>query len=232
MGLLSIFYAPGETYEAAGKRPWLVPLVVATLLAVLMNVMVLNVIGMGTIVRNSIESNPRTAEQLGPERVNEIVRNAENSVVQKSISYTAALVAVPIIIVIAAGVTLGGLLVFGGTTNFAAVMGAVAWATYAGMAVRTLGTAVFLAAVTDFQGVDPQNLVMLNASIFFDPQTSSKAVRSLASGIDLIAFWTIYLQSVGLAKLSQLVTMGQALTVSIGVYALFILIRAGFAMLF
>src|SRR5262245_18093631 len=40
LGLVSIFYAPAETFEARTRRPWLVPLVAATLLALLLNIMI------------------------------------------------------------------------------------------------------------------------------------------------------------------------------------------------
>jgi hypothetical protein len=122
--------------------------------------------------------------------------------------------------------------ILGGESKFSAVLGAVSWAAYAVTVVMLIGSAVFLAAVNDYSGVDARNLVMLNASIFFDPQTTSGPVRALARGFDLIQFWAIYLESAGIVALSQRVTMKQALTAVIAVYILWVLVQAGFAMLF
>ena len=57
-------------------------------------------------------------------------------------------------------------------------------------------------------------------------------VRALASGIDLIAFWGIFLQVVGATKISQRVTVGQALTVYITMHLVFTMCRAGWAAMF
>jgi hypothetical protein len=232
LGLLSIFYSPRETFNPAAKRPWLIPLVAATLIALMMQMMIVNVIGIGTLTRNSLEANPRIAEQLGPEGINRIVQQAEQSTTQKVLMLGGTLVAIPVMLMITAGLILGVLMIAGGESRFSAVFAAVSWATYAVTVVMLIGSAIFLAAVKDYSGVDARNLVMLNASIFFDPQTSSGPVRALARGIDLIQFWAIYLESAGIVALSQRVTMKQALTAAISVYVLWVLVQAGFAMLF
>src|SRR4051812_5686978 len=97
LGLLTIFFSPADTFDAAGPRPWLVPLVAAILLSIVINVMTINIMGMGTIVRNQIESNQKIADQLGPEKINEMVQAAENSQGRKIVTYLIGVIAIPLI---------------------------------------------------------------------------------------------------------------------------------------
>jgi hypothetical protein len=98
--------------------------------------------------------------------------------------------------------------------------------------VTAIGSAIFLAAVKDYSGVNPQHMLMANASVFLDKETTPAWLRAIASGIDAVAFWSLYLQTVALRVLSPQVSTGQAATVVIGVYIVFILCKAGWAAMF
>lgn len=231
-GLLTIFFSPADTFDTAGKRPGIVPMIAAALLASLMSFMTVQVMGMGTIVRNRLESNTKLAEQMGPEKVNEAVQRAESSNAQKIISYVAPALVLPLVIVVIAGVTFGALAITGASTTYNAVLGAVAWSFYAVMVVTTIGSAIFLALTKDFSGVDPNGMIMLNAGAFMDKSSTSPVVRALASGIDLVAFWSMFLQVVGLKRLSQRVSTGQAVGVVVTLYVLVLLCKVGWAAMF
>jgi len=231
-GLLTIFFSPADTFDNAGPRPWLVPMIASALLALTLNIMVIQIMGMGTIVRNQLESNTKLADQMGPEKINEAVQRAENSSVQKNISYAAALCGIPLVLAVLAGITFGALAITGASTRYSAVLGASAWATYAVMVVTTIGSAAFLSMTKDFSGVDPRGMLMLNAGAFLDKSTTSPVVRALASGFDLVAFWSMFLQIVGLQRLSQRVSLGQAAGVVITLYVLYVAGKAGWAAMF
>lgn len=231
-GLLTIFFSPAETFDGAGRNPWLVPLIAATVLAVLLNVMIINVMGMGTIIRNQLESNPKIAERLGADKVNQMALEADRSSSRKLITYAASAAGFPVFLLILAGITYAALLATGAVTTFPATLGATAWSSWAVLLLTATGTAVFLVSVNDFTGVDPRNMVILNASVFFDIQTTPAWVRSLAAGIDLIAFYGMYLRCVGLTRLSQRVSMAQAAGVTAVLYLCWIIGKAGFSAVF
>lgn len=231
-GLLTIFFSPADTYDSAGPRPWLVPLVAAILLSIIVNVMTINIMGMGTIVRNQIESNQKIADQLGPEKINEMVQAADNSQGRKILTYLAGVIAIPVILAVIAGITYGALSATGAITTFSATLGASAWATYAVMVVTTIGAAIFLSLTKDFSGVDPRGMIMLNLGAFLDKSTTSPVVRALAGGIDLVQFWSMFLQVIGLKRLSQQVSTGQAVGVVVTLYLLFVAGKAGWAAMF
>ena len=69
-----------------------------------------------------------------------------------------------------------------------------------------------------------------HAGIFFTD--GNPVVRALMSGIDLLAFWGIFLNTVGITKLSERVSTGVAVTVLIVLHLVFTGIRAGWAAFF
>ena len=230
MGLLSIFYSPADAYVNSGSRGWMIALAAACLVAVLANAFIISKIGYGTIVRNQIESSPRIAEQLGPAGVDKAVHDSESGTVGKFFAYAGAAVAIPIITFLFAGVAYGFFLVLGGQTTFWNIVTTGVWATYGILVVTMGGSAATVAAMNDFSGVDVSRIFGLNAGLFM--ADAKPVVRALASGIDLIAFWGIFLQVTGVTKISQRVTVGQALTVYITLHVLFTMMRAGWAAMF
>ncbi len=234
-GLLTIFFSPGDTFVSAGrsgKRPWLVPLIAACLIALAINVMVVHVIGMETIMRTQLESRPAIVEQMGQEKVDQMVRAAGESQTQLWIGRVMAVVGTIIFLCIAAGLILGGLMMTGAETNFAAVLTACAWAWYVYLAIQAIATAAFLAAVRDFSGVDVSSLIVLNPSMFLDRSSTSPALYSLVSSLDLLSFLAIFLMALGISKLSAGVSFGKAFAVVIVLWGVYVLGKAGFAAIF
>jgi hypothetical protein len=228
-GLLSIFYSPSDAFTS-GKRAWVLPLAATCLVVLLMNVIVIHRVGFGTIVRNQMESNTRIAEQLGPEGINQQVARIESSTVHRVMSYAGAPVGVAVVLAALAGVAFGILILTGGITTYGAVLTVSSWAAYAASAVTCAGLTAVVYSMSDFSGVDVGTLFALNAGIFAAEGRS--VLRALLSGIDLIAAWTIFLETVGITKLSQRVSVPQALTAFISLHVLITLLKAGWAALF
>ncbi|MDZ4798517.1 MAG: YIP1 family protein [Bryobacteraceae bacterium] len=138
---------------------------------------------------------------------------------------------VPLTVCVLACVAYGLLRATGGVTTFAAVLGAFAWSTYVVMVVTFIGSAIYLTVVKDFSGVQPHDMQMLNASIFFDRVTTPGWLRSVAASVDLVTYWSLFLQVTGLRRLSAQVSMVQAASVVIILYFVGVLIRAAAAMM-
>lgn len=226
-----IFYAPGEAYEDAGPKSWHLPLLSACILVVVMNAVVINRIGLGTIVRNQLESSTALAERLGPEGIDKAVQQAESSTFQNVMAHAGAPIGVLVVIFAFAGIAFAGLTVTGARTSYPAVLTACAWAAYAVILVTAIGTTAVVYLMNDFSGVDASKLFVLNTGMFLSSETAP-AARALAGGIDLIAFWAIYLQTVGTAQLSEHATTSQAAGVFIALHILFTGLKAGWAAMF
>jgi hypothetical protein len=120
----------------------------------------------------------------------------------------------------------------GGTTHFRSVLSAAAWGAYASLTIQLAATAAFLAVVRDFQGLEVSNLVALNLSIFLDRSSAHPGLYSIASSIDLLSFYNMFLMSLGISKLSTGISFSKAFTIVVALWALFVLAKAGFASLF
>ncbi len=232
-GLITILYSPAETLEglSAAPRPWLLPLVASILAAVLMNVMVIERIGMPTLIRNQLEES-KMGEQLGPEGIQRVVDQAAESPFQKVMSYVSAVFGVPLFLAAIAGVAYGLLIGTGAQTKYPAVVAAWCWSLWPVLLVKVVGSAAFLLMVHDYTGVDAQNLVMSSVGAFLSKETFSPPVRALASGIDALGFWSVFLQTLGLQTFSQQVSLRQALWVSVVIYVCGVLIHTGWAVIF
>jgi hypothetical protein len=231
-GLLTIFYTPGDTFVRADARPWLVPLFATVILALALNTMLIQVMGAGTLVRNQLEANTRVAELVGAEGVNRAAQDAETNAGRRFFMYAGAAVGVPLMIALISAITFGLLLATGAITTFPAVLGAVSWSSYAVMAVTFLGSALFLITTRDYTGVDPQGMLLLNASIFFERATTPGWLRAVARSVDIVAFWSMFLQITGLRRLSAQVSVAQATSIVIIVYLLGVGFSAAFAAMF
>lgn len=228
-GLLSIFYSPADAFTG-GKRAWILPLVATCLLATLTQIIVVNRIGLGTIVRNQIESNERVAAQLGPEGINQQVARVENSPVQKALMLAGTPIAVAVMMAAFAGIAFGILTLLSGRTTYSAVLTSCCWGGYAASVVACAGMTAVVYSMTDFSGVDVKSLFALNAGIFAGQ--GQPVLRALLGGIDLLAAWVIFLQTVGVTKLSERVTTMQAAGTFVTLHLLVTFAKAGWAAMF
>ncbi len=230
-GLYRIFYSPGEVFQRADARPWLLPMLACIVIALALNTMIIETMGMGTLTRNQFESKPKLMDSLGREAVDRAVADAETNPGRKLMAYTASVLGVPMVMCLIAALTLGILTATGAASKFPAVLGAVSWPTYAGLVVTFFGSALFLIAAKDYSGVDPAGMVVLNASLFFDRETVPGWLLSIARSVDVVTYWTMFLQVIGLRQLSTSVSAAQAWIAVIIVYLLGVVFRAAAAIL-
>lgn len=87
---------------------------------------------------------------------------------------------------------------------------------------------LFLKEPEDFNFENP---VAFNVGAFLDPQTTSKAVMSLATSIDLFSFWKMALIALGISLAARRMTYGKALAGVILPWVLVVLVKSGWAAL-
>jgi hypothetical protein len=228
-GLVSIFYSPSDAFTG-GKRAWILPLVATCFFALLTNTIVVNRVGLGTIVRGQLESNEKLAAQLGPEGINQAVARAENSPVQKVMMYVGTPIAVAVVLAAFAGIAFGCLTMISARTTYGAVLTSCAWGGYAASVVACAGMTAVVYSMTDFSAVDMKSLFALNAGIFAGHE--KPVLRALLGGIDLLAAWVIFLETVGVKKLSERVSTMQAVGTFVALHVVVTGARAGWAAMF
>jgi hypothetical protein len=227
LGLLQIFYSPGEVFDRVRERgTWLPPMLAMFVIGLISGATLGSMVSMGAIVRKQLEANPQMVEKLGPEGIEKIANNP----MYKSLWYIGA-IAGPITVVVVAGIFLGGLSIAGGRATFKQVLGATAYAWFPFSVLVTAMTIMIVSLSADRADLNFKNLVATNIGAFLDPQTTSKPLYSIASSLDLLSFMLIGLLGYGLSKVSKS-PMGTCLGIVVVVWAVYILGKAGAASLF
>jgi hypothetical protein len=232
VGLLEVFYAPEKIFAEVGKTAsWRLPFIAGIVLTLIITFANSGVIDQGTILRNQLEANPRIAEQLGQERIDQMVRDA-NSPSAKIRTYVLAPIAAGVVTLILAGIFFGLAQVASAGTTFKKVLGITAYSSWAHGLVAGIGGWVVLRMMDDPSGAEMSNLIKLNPTLFMDKAESSKALYSIASSLDLVSFWMIFLLGLGISKVSNRMSLGKGLIIVLIPWAIYVLGKAGFATLF
>ncbi len=232
MGLLEVFYAPEKLFAEVGKTAsWRLPFIAGMLLALVIAFANSALIDPGSIVRAQLESNPRIAEQLGQERIDQMVRDA-NSPAAKIRGYVLAPVMSAVIALILAGIFFGLSQIASAGTTYKKILGVTAYSSFAHGLVAGIGGMVVLKMMGDTSGADMFNLIKLNPTLFMDKAATSKALYSIASSFDLLSFWMIFLLGLGISKVSVKMSLTKGLTIVLIPWVIYVLGRAGIASLF
>jgi len=79
--------------------------------------------------------------------------------------------------------------------------------------------------------VDLDNPIATNVGAFL-PESTPKAIMSLAKSIDLFSLWTLLLISVGFTAVNPKKLKGKALSIAVTVWAVYVAIKMGGAWIF
>lgn len=232
MGLLTVFYAPEKLFAEVGKtKGWLLPFVAAVLLVAVMTGLTVNMIDMGAVTRTQIESNSFLASRMTQAQIDQAVANADTPAAKiRSIIF--GTVGAAIVTLILAGILFGLAQITDAGAGFKNVLAVVAYSGFAYGLVSGLGGIIALKMMGDTSGVDVYNLIKLNPTLFMDKTTASKMLYSLASSLDLLSFWRIFLLGLGLSKISLKMTLGKGLMIAIIPWVVYVLGKMGLAAIF
>jgi Yip1 domain len=144
--------------------------------------------------------------------------------------YVGAVAGGAIVLLICASVLMLGNMMAGAEIPFNRTLAVCSYAFYATGLVRTIGLAGVLAAVKDFEGFDIENPLPLNPGFFVD--RSSKFLHSVASSVDLITMWGIFLIALGLHKAFPRASTGKFFAVVVCLWLIWVFGKAAAASLF
>lgn len=227
-----IFYAPGDVFAGIPEKSrWHLPFISTLLLSCLVSALVVNSIGMENLVRKQLQSQPRLAEQLGEEKIEEIVRQS-NSPARRISAYIGSILGAGIVILAVAAILTGLLAMIGAGASFRTVFSVTSYSYFAYYSVLLILSALMIFIISDKESIDPNNLLLSHVGAFLDPATTNKALFSLATSLDLLSFGLLFLMALGLSKVSGRVTFMRSAVVVVGLWAVYVAAKAGISLLF
>lgn len=230
-GLLQMFYAPGAVFDdiREGRRGWAPPFFAVLLLNLIVSAAVINMIGYEHVVRRGIEGNKAVAERLGPAKVEEAVQTSLTPA-RRVITYVTPVIGLAIVLPIVAGILTGLLALLENRPSFGKTLAMYCYTFWAYLAVSGILSVLVLMLMADKSEADPQHLLMFNLGALLDKDTTNRFVYSLASSFDLLAFGWLALIALGFSRIAPGVTFGKAVAAVGGLWTVWILIKAGFAL--
>lgn len=233
MGLIRVFYSPEEVLADLPPRgSWIAPFIAALLIALGMSVTLTNVVGVQTIIRNTLYANPRAVRQLGDEKIREMAREAAESNKEALIMHSATVFGTALLIVAASGVLFAALLAIDSAADFGRVF---AVCCYSRLVYEVANTAVSIAVlmlVSDYEGLDFGSLGGLNPSLFLDRETTPKLVYTVASSIDAFTIWALFVAALGLSKTADNLRLSRAAVAVFGLWSIYVVAKTGLTSIF
>jgi len=237
--LTGTLLSPGETFADVNRKPtWIAPMIIAiaTVLASTFFFQWRVHPDWDSIMRNQIKKRmERSNQSLTEEQMQQQVAFSKS--IAKFFPIIGAIVT-PIIYVILAGIFALGLMFIQAKTTFKKILSVVAWSC---AAVGIIATVVTMASlmVRDEEGlrsIDPTQsagIVPSNLAVFL-PSTASAVIKAVAASLDIFTIWILILMSIGFASIagSRKIKTGNTATVVFGFWAVYVLLKIGWAAAF
>jgi hypothetical protein len=228
--LTGIFFEPGRTFEALRERPrFLVAAVILAVLTLVVTLLIFNKIDYAAFMREQITKGPN-GDKMTPEQVETAV-GFYTGPVGKVLIYVFPLIGTAVVLAAGGGLYLLGAMLMGGKLRFKQAVSVWTYSSFAPAVLASIVTAVVV-LITPAEEINPAQqggLVRANLSII--PHGTSPALGSLLGSFDLFAFYGLYLAALGLRKVGKM-SSGSAWTVAIGLWAVGVLLKVGWAAAF
>ena len=237
--LTGTLLSPSETFADVNRKPtWIAPMIiaVATVLASSFFFQWRVHPDWDSIMRNQIKKRmERSNQSLTEEQMQQQVAFSKS--IAKFFPIIGAIVT-PVFYVILAGIFALGLMFIQAKTTFKKILSVVAWSSAAIGIVATVVTMASL-MVRDEEGLrsidptQPAGIVPSNLAAFL-PSNASAVIKSVAGSLDIFTIWILILMSIGFASIagSRKIKTGNTATVVFGFWAVYVLLKIGWAAAF
>jgi cell division protein FtsB len=230
----SVFSAPSKTFEdiKRGNRSWWMPWIIMALVGYLFFAAVASKVGMQTVVDNQSklmsEKQQEQMAQMPPEQ-------REMTAKFTLYAYDGGFILGPVFVLAIAAIValvLWGTInfVFGGKATFGGIFAVWFFANLPAIFKSLLG------AIVVFVGNSPEtfnikNFAPTNVAAFLPVMETNKAVYALASSLDVITIWSLFLMGMGIAIVAGVKRSSGYIAV-FGWWAIVVLVSVGIAAAF
>lgn len=237
--LTGALLSPGETFADINRKPtWLAPMIIAIVTAIA------STLFFQWRVHPDWDQTFRTQFKKQAEKRNQQITddqlNTQVKVATTFAKFAPVVVAIitPIFYLILAGIFALGLMMIQAKTTFKKILSVIGWSFAATSIVATLVTLASLMVRDEesLRSIDPTQaagIVPTNLAAFLPAETSA-VIKSFAGSIDIFTIWILILLTMGFAAIAgaRKITNGKTATVVFGFWAVFVLIKVGWAAVF
>lgn len=237
--LTGTLLSPGETFVDVNRKPtWLAPMIIAVITVVASSLFFTWRVhpNWEEITRTQIKKQlDKTNQSIPEDQMQQRVNIGKT--IAKFYPVIGAIVT-PIGYLIIAGIFALGMMLIQAKTTFKKILSVVSW-TFASMGV--LGSIVMMASlmVRDEEGLrnidptQPSGIVPTNLAVFLG-SNASPVIKAIAGSLDVFTIWTLILLTIGFAAIagSKKITAGKTASVVFGFWAIYVLIKVGWAAMF
>ncbi|MCW5963180.1 MAG: YIP1 family protein [Bryobacterales bacterium] len=225
MELFEVFYSPATAFAKLREKKWawVLPALLVIALSIASIAVMLNKFSANDIIEYQVQQSGRDVPAEGLNQAAGLV---------SVFMYASPLVTIPVMIAVIALVLMAIVKGFAGETSFPRMLNAASYSFWPTTVISSVLLAVMVVTAPDLRALNLDNPIPLNLGFFVGPEAVGKGFAALLSGINLLNFYFIWLLSAGAAILSERTTTGKVMGPLLGIYALWILGKAGFAALF
>lgn len=221
--IIGVFFSPGATFADIARSPsWVLPVVLMMVLGAGVAFVMNQKVDWRDVAAKRIEESPRAAN-LSPEQKEQQI--AMGAKISPGIAWGIG-ICWPILqaVIVAAVMLLAYNLIGGAGARFGTSIGIVAHAYFPWILYSLLFVLILYLKTPGT--VDLENPVATNVGAFL-PESTSKALMSLAKSIDIFSIWTVLLISAGFTAVNPKKLKGKALGIAIAVWAIYVVIKVG-----
>ena len=226
-----VFFEPSQTFQEIDRQPnWLFPFLAILLILAITSQITIQTIGLETIIRNGITGRPQ-GQNLSEEQLDATVDRITSSTAWRASIYLQALIVPLFLVLFSSLVLMGALYLVGSETSFVKVFSVCAHTFFVYyLLYSTLSCSVIVLA-PDPGAIDLTNPLYSNLG-FAVNREESPALYHVASSLDLISVYQLYLLSLGLWTVSRKTSLRTVAAAVILLWVLWIAAKAGFAVVF
>ncbi|HUD14644.1 MAG TPA: YIP1 family protein [Terracidiphilus sp.] len=230
----SIFSAPSKTFEdiKRGNRSWWMPWIILAIFGYLFFAVVSTKVGMPIVVDNQMKlASEKQQEQLAQAPPEQRAMSAKIALYVTEGVFLAGPVFVLLVAAIVSLVLWGTInFAFGGKASFGAVFAVWFFANLPSIFKTLLGVVAIYAANSP-ETFNIKNFAPTNAGAFLPVMETNKAIYALATSLDIVTIWSLFLMGMGIAIVAGVKRSSGYIAV-FGWWAIVVLIGAGWAAVF
>jgi hypothetical protein len=224
--IIGVFTSPKQTFTSIAEKPsWVAPMLLMMILAVVVGGLLNSKMNWAQYIRHKAEENPRF-EQLSEDKKDEAV--AGQVKFWAGFSYAVGAVAIPISILIFAGIYLVAFNLMSGAGVRYGQSFAITTHAFLPAAITSVLAMIILPLKT-YGDVDPENIVATSLKAYL-PETAPKPLLALGGSLELFWIWCLVLVAIGFAAANpRKVKPGAAFGIVFGLWAIWVLAKVAWA---